>query len=138
MYTVPDEARSALALVELCEGVGLRVGDQLALDLALGVGLGPHEVCYARTGSKCRLTQGVDVGQSIAVSCTLLDTVDPVVVDSTGAGVVIESYRVRIVYLLAIDHASLIQPVHVLPTDACVEVELLDCVGYGRTVELAT
>ena len=108
MRAVPDEARSALALVEFCEGVRLRVGDQLALDLALGVGLGPHEVCYAGTGSKCRLAQGVDIGQSIAVSCTLLDTVDPVVVDSTGAGVVIKPYRIRVIYFLAVDHAGLV------------------------------
>ena len=80
------------------------------------------------------MAQGVYIGQSIAVSSTFLDAIDPVVVDSTGASIVIEPDRVRVVYLLAIDHAGLIQPVHVLPADACVEVELLNRVGYGRTV----
>ena len=108
MCAVPDEPRPALALVELCEGVGFRMGDQLALDLALGVGLGPYEIGYAGTGPKCRLAQGVYIGQPIAVSSTFLDAIDPVVVDSTGAGVVIKPYRIRVIYFLAVDHAGLV------------------------------
>lgn len=112
------------------------MGDQLALDLALGVGLGPHEICYAGTGPKSRLALGVNIGQPIAVSGTLLDAINPVVVDSTGAGVVIEPYRIRVVNLFAVNHAGLIQPIHVLPAYACVKVKFLNSVGYGGTVEL--
>jgi len=84
------------------------VGYLPALNLALSVGLRPDKVGDARTCSQGGLAQRINVLQSIAIPGAFLDAINPVVVDGTGAGVVVESHRVRVVYLFAIDHAGLV------------------------------
>ena len=62
-----------------------------ALDFASCVGLRPSEVFYTGTGSEGLLSIWINVHEALAISSTLFDFVDPVIVYSTGTGIVTES-----------------------------------------------
>lgn len=85
---VPVETWSAVALVDLYEGVGCGVGDGAALDLAAVAVLVPSEVVNAGARDQSRVSVIFCVFYTRTVLCALFDLIDPEVVDSTTAGVV--------------------------------------------------
>ena len=85
---VPLEPGPALAFVDLCQRVILRVWDLLALDFAAGVRFIPGEAADAGARNECGVSPGDGVLDSCAISRALFDLVDPEIVDGAAAGVV--------------------------------------------------
>jgi hypothetical protein len=134
----PVVGAAALALRGVLEVVGIGVVDFGAFDFADEGLVVPIEIVDAGTSFECGLFGGINIGNTGAVSATLMNLINPQVVNSTITRVLPFSRGATgIANRVAVDLARFIDPVHILDTQTAVNpgVEELG-VGELRAVEL--
>ena len=102
------------------------------------ISLWPNKVWYTRTCTQGSLPKRIYICYPWTIPCTFLNRIYPVIIDCTCACVVGQPYSIGIVYLFTVDNTCLVEPIHVLSTNTCIKIILLNCVSYSRAVQLTT